>query len=55
VRLQVSLERDASQANTCTGPIKLVFSVTPGSACSVDSQDAGFGYGYDISGLPHFR
>jgi hypothetical protein len=49
IRLQVYPERDAAEANTCTGPIRLVFSVTPGSTTSVDSQDAGFGYGYAIS------
>jgi hypothetical protein len=49
IHLQVFPECDASQANTCTGPIRLVFSVPPGSQTAVEGQDAGFGYGYAIS------
>ena len=49
IHLQVYPERDAGQANTCSGPIRLVFAVPPGSKTAVLSQDAGFGYGYAIA------
>jgi len=45
----IFLEYRADRANTCTGPIRLVVTVPPGTATAVLSQDEGFGHGYTVT------